>query len=94
MSSATDIDSIWIFSPLDKLMVKHKGEKEKFEKLFGRKKDLLELVKNFKVDADKYKKIMLKAYKNGDDFIKECAAQDCSKLKNGKDPAMINEWFK
>jgi len=70
MSSVTEVDTIWIFSPLDKLMVKHTNDKDMFVKLFERKKDLIELVKSLKVDADKYKKIMLKAYKQGDDFIK------------------------
>jgi len=51
-------------------MVKHTNDKDMFVKLFERKKDLIELVKSLKVDADKYKKIMLKAYKQGDDFIK------------------------
>lgn len=70
MTTATKPEDIWVLSVLDKLMNENKESKEIFKKLFERKKDLLNLIQSFKIDAPKYKKILVKAFKNGDEVIK------------------------
>ena len=44
---------------------------------------MINLIQTEKINAANYKKILLKAYKKGDDLTKECASQDCTNLHGG-----------
>jgi hypothetical protein len=63
MSNELNIDAIWVFSALDKLMSDHKSQPAIFCKLFEKKKLMINVLQEKKIDAKKYKMIVGKALK-------------------------------
>jgi hypothetical protein len=64
MISQQFIDKIWIFSPLDKILAEYKDNKSAFVAAYERKEILLNLIKQYKIDPKKYKKIMTTSRKD------------------------------
>lgn len=56
-------DNIWVLSALDKFLADNKNKPEVFMALFEKKKTIIELLQSMKLDAKKYKAIVVKAYK-------------------------------
>ena len=94
MSKDINAESIWIFSALDKLMGNQKNNPTVFCQLFEKKKLMIGLLQEKKIDAKKYMKIVGKGIKDPDPLIVSCATSDTMKLKDSKDEDMINQWFK
>lgn len=92
--SSINPDTIWVLSALDKFMTGSKGNPSLFNRLFEKKKTILELLQNGKIDAKKYKVIVAKAFKDEAGEVKKCAEQDLLKCKDGKDDKMVELWFR
>jgi hypothetical protein len=86
--------NIWVLSALDKLISENKTNSGLVCALFEKKEMILGLLQGKKLDAHKYKTIVAKAYKEESGTIKSCAEADIFKLKDPKDPKMLEEWFK
>jgi len=63
MTDSINVDAIWILSGLDILMTNNKNNSSLFCKLFEKKKLIIELLQSIKIDAKKYKTLVVKAYK-------------------------------
>ena len=87
-------ESIWVLSALDKLMADNKSKPEVFNALFEKKKQIIDLLQSLKIDAKKYKAIVVKAYKEETGDVKRCAELDILKCKDMKDDQMVELWFR
>lgn len=92
--SSINPESIWVLSALDKFMASSKANPALFNKLFEKKKTILQLLQSQKIDAKKYKVIVAKAFKDEVGEIKKCAEEDLLKCKDGKDDKMVELWFR
>ena len=92
--SQVEADSIWVLSALDHFLSLHKQHPPTFIALFTKKKLLIDLIQNFKIDAKKYKAILLKAYKEQEGDVKQCAQSDLLKVENAKDEPSLQLWFR
>jgi hypothetical protein len=59
-----NVDSVFVFSALDKFMSENKTKPEVFAKIFEKKKLLINMVQERKIDGKKYKMIVGKAMKD------------------------------
>jgi hypothetical protein len=94
ISMEADPTRIWVLSALDKLISLNKSNPALMMPLFDKKEIILKLLPTKQIDSHKYKTIVAKAYKEESGVVKECAAEDISKLSNPKDPEALNAWFR
>lgn len=92
--SAINPETIWLLSALDKFMIDYRDNPQMFNALFQKKQTIIGLLQSMKIDAKKYKAIVVKAYKDETGDIKKCAESDLLKCKDAKDDQMIQLWFR
>lgn len=55
---------------------------------------ILDFLQNRKIDAQKYKALVAKAYKDESGTVKACAEEDIRKLQDPKNDQKVEAWFR
>jgi hypothetical protein len=63
MAKIINSDSIWVLSILDKYMADFRKDSKLFCSLFEKKKQIIGFLQSMKIDAKKYKALVIKTFK-------------------------------
>ena len=58
-----EVDKIWVLSVLDFYLKTYENDPGTYIAVFNKKKQLIDLIQGYKIDAKKYKTLLLKTYK-------------------------------